>query len=169
MVWGSCKCELTVYDAYDILIIHEFTARKEMGSRLIDSASFSAWIYPEKIEIDNIKNYEPSVLKEGKRSGVTEKITTEGTAGTINITAGSIKNDSITRDDPHIVYFEFTPSEVIWYKFRYVSKVATTDLEPLVNETIPDYIAFLANGQAQTKTVSHFSGAYRVIVTPRRK
>jgi hypothetical protein len=169
MVWGSCKCQLVVYDAYNVQIIQEFTARKEMGSRLIDSASFSVWLYPEKVYIDDIKNYEPKVLEEGKRGGIAEKITTEGSAGSINISQGYIKTDSITHDDPPIVYIEFIPVEVIWYKFRYVSKVTATDLEPLVSETVPGYIAFLANGQAQTKSFPHSAGAYKVIVTPRRR
>ena len=171
--WGSLRCHIGVYDAYRVQVIHEFTAR--VGSQLIDSASFDVWLYPthaKKIEITDIKNYPPKVLHEGRKPPFREKIFTEDAPGSIDIT-NTIKSDSLSKDYPPEVYFEFTPKEILLYKFEVVARGTSSGIEPLFSLSIPAEISFIANGQVQRynsdmNNVTATEKNYKVIVTPRR-
>lgn len=137
---------------------------------MIDSASFNVWVYPahfRKIRITDIKNYLPKVLKEGKRAGIKETIFSEGALGTVNITE-PIKNDSLSKDYPPEVYFEFTPTEILVFKFQYVSRAGSSDMASFFGLSIPEEINFIANGKEQRYHVTATRHNYKLIVTPMR-
>jgi len=159
---------VNVYDAYKVQVIHEFTGRAGMGSKLIDSASFIVWVYSYKREVSGIRNYSPKVLKEGRNGPFKEKINVDDALGTIHITEG-IKNDSLSKDYPPEVYFEFTPNEVLLYKSQYSARGIPSDITPVFSKSLPEEINFIANGQVQRYNIYAASANYKLIVTPFRQ
>jgi hypothetical protein len=167
LVWGSVQDSISIYDAYRVQIIHEFTGRAGMGSKLIDSASFSVWIYPRRLKIDAIKNYKPIVIKEGKASAFKEKINVDEALGTIQITE-FIKNDSLSHDYPPEVYFEFPSYDILALKSQYSARGIKSELESLMVKSIPEEINFIANGKEQHINMTDNTTNYKLIVKPLR-
>ena len=160
------KCYVSVYDAYKISVINNFTGRVGMGGKLVDSASFVVVVDPEGVTIDEIKNYSPSVLKEGKRVGCKEKHYVEGAPGPINITE-TTKNFALSKDYPPEVYFEFPTPEILLYKFQYRCRGGVvTEIEPIYDESLPEEINFIANGKEQRYHVTAAHNDYHLIVKP---
>jgi hypothetical protein len=157
-----------IYDYYKAKIIHESTGRVGMGSELIDSATCYIFIQPpDKIWIDLIHNYPPTVLKEGKKAGIQEKLFVDnGVLGTLHITE-SVKLDSISHDYPPEVYIEFNTVTILTQRFQYVTRAGSSGIEPLFEPSLPQEINFIANGETQTYNV--YTGGhtkYKLIVTP---
>lgn len=165
--WGSCRCVISIYDVYRIKVENEYTGRAEMESQLIDSASFTVWVYPTKFLIKDISNYEPIILKQGKKDRFREKLSVDGALGTVHITEG-IKNDSLSHDYPPEVYFEFTPVTVTIFRAQYSGGPATSAITPIMEKSIPEEINFIANGQPQRYNITTPKRSYKLIVTPVR-
>lgn len=136
-----------------------------MGSKMIDSASCVVWIRPNRLGMNDIKNYPPKVLKEGSRIGVQEKLFTDGMLGTIHFTE-AIGNYSLSLDYPPEVYFEFKRFEIPAFKFQYHSRRGniTTDIETIQYLSIPEEINFIANGRHQVYNVGNGKTTYKLIV-----
>lgn len=115
------ECKVSVYDAYKIQVINEFTGRPGMNSQLIDSASFDLFVYPDSVTIWNIKNYEPIVIKEGKMGPFKEKIRVKNALGPIHITE-FIKNGSVSHAYPPVVHFEFPSHELPGLISKYTAR-----------------------------------------------
>ena len=168
-VQRALKCYVSVYDAYKISVIHNFSGRVGMGSKLVDSASFIVVVDPQSVTIDEIKNYSPSVLKEGKRVGCKEKHFVDGAPGPINITEAT-KAYTLSKDYPPEVYFEFKTSEVLLYKFQYQCRGGVvTEIEPINDQSMPEEINFIANGKEQRYHITAAHIDYHLIVKPLRK
>ena len=145
-----------------------------MNSELTDKGSFVVTIWPrEKFDIDEIKNYPPTVIKEGRNGPFKEKVITEGAEGSINLTA-SIKNKSLSEDNPPKVHLEFTPQHSLMCRLQYRGR-GTGNSEPTMVFTtaIPEEIKFIANGQAQEYIIDigHLDDedkTYKLVITPHR-
>ncbi len=174
IVWGTSKCDVTVFDKYNILLTHEFTGRGGMGSKLIDSASCTIEVYPDRIELSNIKNYAPIVLKEGRNGPFSEKIITDGASGSIHLTV-VFSNFKLSKDYPPEVYFEPATFEVLGYKVQHCARGSgCTDFQRIDLQTIVEEINFIANRKVQkiAFTIGHLDdieNTYKLIVTPYTK
>jgi len=168
--WGKAKCTLTVYDRYKILLTHQFTGRGGVGSKLIDSASCIANVYPDRVELTDIKNYEPIVIKEGRQGSVKEKIITTGASGTIHLTR-MVRNYALSKDYPPEVYFEPVTFDVLGYKAQYCARgIPCSEIERVDLKTITEEINFIANGRQQkiAFTIGHLDdieNTYKLVVT----
>lgn len=172
--WGKVKCKVTVFDMYNLLLVHEFTARGGLGSKLIDSASCIVEVYPDRVEIIRIKNYEPIVIKEGRQGPVREKIATAGASGTIHLTK-VFRNYKLSRDYPPEVYFEPVTFKALWYKAQYCARGAPcSEFERIDEDTVTEEINFIANGKQQkiAFTIGHLdydgNNTYKLVATPYR-
>jgi hypothetical protein len=163
----TLQYKLFVYDTYRVQIIHEFTGRPGMGSKLMDSASFRVIVSPLKIEIDGIKNYAPVVIKEGKAGDFKEKIDTRDALGSIQITE-FIKNEKLSHDYPPEVYFEFPSYEILAFKAMYSARGIKSPLESSTIKSIPEEINFIANGKEQHYDVTKNNTNYKLVVKPLR-
>jgi len=161
------KTNIEVYDKYHISVIHESTLRGGMGSKILDSANFNVYIYAHSFEVSGLNNYLPIVLKEGRRNQFKEKIIVDGAAGTVHITDG-IKNEKLSKDYPPVVYFEFTPYNVMICQFQHGARGAWTDPEPLFQKSLPEEIHFIANGKDQRYSLPAEGGDYKLVVKPIR-
>jgi hypothetical protein len=164
-IWGSCKCQIVIYDAYRIKITQQFTT--PMGSQLLDSATFSVWVYTDNIKIRDIKNYAPIVLKEGSMAGLREKLYTENALGTIHITE-SIKNATVSYTGVVGVDIEFNTFEITVAKFQYSSAGMRSEPQAITSMSAPENISFLADGTAHDDDVTWALGKYHLTVTPIR-
>jgi hypothetical protein len=147
-VLRTLQCKILIYDEYHIQIIHEFTGRTAMGSQLIDSGSFDVRISPVEIKIDNIKNYEPIVIKEGKNGPFREKIYVKGELGTVHITP-AINKTNLSKEYPPEVYIDFTRFKIPLYKYEYSARGIKGGIQSLTFLSIPSEITFVANGENQ--------------------
>ena len=163
-----------VYDAYEISLTHVFTSRGGLGSKLVDKASCIVWVYgfdELPLNITNVKNYPPEVIKEGRRGNVTEKIYPGGTIGTIDLKA--FFNYKVSKDYPPKVHFEPASVEVIAYKVQICTGGRCSEIEPETLQTIVEKINFIADGKVQNYeiTIGHLddeSNIYHLTVTPHR-
>ena len=90
-----------------------------MATTLIDSASCTVFVYPNKVLITDIKNYPPTVIKEAKQNYlIPHKIYTNEALGIIHLTESSV-NFSLSNDYPPEVYFELTPDTILVYKLQF--------------------------------------------------
>ena len=167
--WRSFSCEILVYDSYRVSVISEFTARIGMASKLVDSASFIVSIFPFKSYIDDIKNYEPIVIREGRNGPFKEKIFTDQAQGSIHLTE-VIKNFSLSKDNPPEVYFEFSSFLILRCVVQYSARGIKGPEESVYAKSIPGEINFIANGQEQHISEQNGEGGeYHVIVKPHRR
>ncbi|MFL5786930.1 MAG: hypothetical protein ACJ748_02665 [Flavisolibacter sp.] len=147
-VLRTLQCKILIYDEYHIQIIHEFTGRTAMGSQLIDSGSFDVRISPVEIKIDNIKNYEPIVVKEGKNGPFREKIYVKDELGTVHITP-AINKTNLSKEYPPEVYIDFARFKIPLYKYEYSARGIKGGIQSLSFLSIPSEITFVANGENQ--------------------
>jgi hypothetical protein len=148
--WKTFECRVKVWDMYRALLVHEFTGREGMDSKLVDSASFLIKLYPERVVVLNINNYPPKTMKEGSRMGVSEKIYLDGAPGTIDVKEDT-KGYKLSNKFPPDVYFEFKTSEILHYNMQYMIRRMRIETErvKITSKAIPENISFTANGQAQ--------------------
>lgn len=165
--WATCRCEILVYDGYKVSLIHEFTGRLEMGSELIDSASFVVYVYPGRFVIREIKNYPPRVLKEGRNGPFKEIFFNRDALGSIHITE-LIRRESLTKTSPPEVHFEFPSHQILWYKFKMSAKGFRSEVESMIAKSIPEKINFIANGESQRYETPTSTGKFTMIVSPYR-
>ena len=163
----TLQFKLFVYDTYIVQIFHEFTGRPGMGSILTDNASFRVIVSPLKMEIDDIKNYPPVVVKEGKTGPFKEKIDTKDALGSIHITE-FITNVKLSHDYPPEVYFEFPSYDILACKSTYSARGIKSPVESLTLKSIPEEINFIANGKEQHFAVTNNNTSYKLIVKPSR-
>lgn len=168
-ILGVVSCKILVYDEYKVEILLEHIGRASMGSLISDKGSFVVRVSPAfPFVINGIQNYEPNVIKEGKRGPFKEKVYTEGFPGMIHLVSEH-SYDSLSADYPPEVYFEFKPRELPICGIRYKSRGVISDLEKVYATSIPVEINFIANGQEQRYNISLGGGEkYKLIVTPYR-
>ena len=162
-------CYIQVFDAYRVSVISEFLTRAGMDGKLIDSANFTLYIWQSSLEVTDIKNYNPTVIKEGKQGPFREKLFTKAAQGSIHLTP-EIKVDSVRNKYPKVC-FEFQPvDEIVWYLFQTRARGIGGPVEPLVSPSIRVEINFLPNGEEQSYTTSlgKSKESYKVIIKPLR-
>jgi hypothetical protein len=159
-------CWILVYDAYRVKMEYEFTGRPGMGSKLVDSASFRIEFYSEDIKLEDIRNYPPQTLKEGRHMGITEKIFLDAAPGPINIRPGT-KNYSFTRGSPSEVYFEFTETPVLYYTIQYLAPRFHIETEKVTIscKSLPETFRFYTKRELQ-EFVHPENKNLRIIITP---
>lgn len=166
-IWGAVSCKILVYDEYKVEIMLEHTGRASMNSKISDKGSFVVRVSPVfPFALRDIQNYEPKVIKEGKKGPFKEKVYTEGFPGMIHLVSEH-SYDSLSTDYPPEVYFEFKPRELPICGIRHKSRGVISDLEKVYATSIPVEINFIANGQPQRYSVTIGGGEnYKLIVTP---
>jgi hypothetical protein len=166
-IWGVVSCKVKVYDEYLVEVLHRYTGRMGMHGEIADKGSFVVRVFPElNFEIGEIKNYVPSVIKEGRNGPFKEKIFTDGTEGTIHLLSTHIR-DSLSNDYPPEVYFEFKKREITMCRIQHSVRGITGELSALTFHAIPEEINFIANGREQLYNVTIGRGeTYKLVVTP---
>jgi hypothetical protein len=166
--WKTFQCKVTVWDKYSIKLVHEFTGREGMDSKLVDSASFLIELYPDQVVIRDVNNYPPKTKQEGSRMGVSEKIYLDGAPGTIDVKKET-KGYTLSKKFPPDVYFEFKTSETLYYTMQYMIRRMRIETErvKISSRSIPENIMFTANGQAQQYKYAT-NRDLEIIITPCR-
>ena len=165
----TLSCKIDIYDVYQVTV--NFTAEfpGANGTELTDSSTFFVWVYPERIVIDNIKNYTPYLSKVPKKSQCNIIIFTEGHNGHVHLKDG-YRNYKLSNDDPPEVYFQFLPMyETGILKFQWIChKVPPSPVETLHAIPISPEINFIANGQTQRINVTRYGVEYKTVIVPYR-
>jgi len=148
------KCFINIIDYYEATVLYEFPGRVGMGSQLSDSAIFLVQLRNRRISVRDIGNSPPKIIKQGQRAGCKEFHNVEYAQGPVHVTS-TIRHDSLSRDYPAEVYFEFVTAKVHWYKFQYRCRGGTvTELVSVDEDSLPIEINFIANGQRQQFNVN---------------
>ncbi len=171
-IWGIVNCQILIYDEYKIDITSVYTGRGEMHSQLSDKGSFVIRIYPEGnfyMDPAQIKNYPPTVIKEGKNGPFKEKVFTNNAQGHINFTSHS--NDKFTYGYPPKVSFDLESQEFLLCEFQHSARGIKGPIEPVHFKTIPEQISFVASGEVQEQSVWLYTRdiGYKMTVTPHRE
>jgi len=177
LVWGFCSTQIIVYDAYKVKVEHEATGRDWMNARIIDSATFLVSIFPKKMSgknfyIQNIKNYEPVVLKHGKSGPFKEKILPDGALGAVHIT-DQIQSPSLSNEYPPEVNFEYPLKLILYHKVQYSAGPYKAETVEINGYGVVSQVNFMANRLPQTITittnVTRTKETYKLIITPVEK
>lgn len=161
-------CKVEIYDQYIITAIFHWDERFDI--ELIDSASFTATVYAKKVVVTNIKNYPPSVKRVGGLpygAKGAKIVVDETTPGIINISQKDIGKPNMSNDQPPEIFFEVRSSPVTAFKFNWIpKKTPPKPVEPVVLDSMPNEINFIANGKHQViKNESHH---FQLVVDPVR-
>jgi hypothetical protein len=163
------KGKIKIYDRYSIKVEHQYMGRLSLKSEIVDSARFKIYVYPNRVQIADIQNYAPIVIKEGQNGVFKEKVFVDGAQGTIDITP-DYSDLKITKASPPEVYFTFKPRELLMCKIKHGAKGIWGETSELPYLSLPEEINFIANGQPQVYNVTHGGRGenYKLIVTPIR-
>jgi hypothetical protein len=161
-------CKIEIYDSYEIEVKGEFTVRTEMNSEISDHATLLAVLYAKELYIEKIKNYEPVVIREGKKGPFKEDLSVKGALGSINLIQG-VKNYSLSKDYPPEVSFEFPSVEILWCQSRYSARGIKGDWQSVTGKSIPGEIQFIANGEEQKILKKIEGGVYVITIKPFRE
>lgn len=166
----TLKCNILVYDAYNITVIHKQEYRVIMGNELTDSSSFFVWVYPGRIVIDNIKNYPPFLTRSTRRGPCSLIIFTSGADGSLHLADG-YRDLQISNDHPPEVLFRFLSTyEKTICRFSWVCPGMRPTLEENLREVpLAPEINFIANGNIQRINVNDNGTLYKLIIVPYRR
>ena len=168
-VWGYCTTKIIVFDAYKMSITHAGTAGLDFGSQINDGADFVAAIFPKTflnkiVSVEQITNYAPVVVKNGKAGPFKEINSVVGAEGSVHIT-DQIKDARLSDDYPPKVFFEFNTDKVLWRTTTYTAPGGVVTRKEEVRERpIPFAIYFNADGQDQYPDVSKYARAGEEVI-----
>jgi hypothetical protein len=135
--------------------------------KISDKADFTAKIFPDKVVLTDIKNYQPTVQLRNPPQCKTKVSIDKTCVGIIDIMEANLVKFSVSKNNPPKIVLQFREKQNLLYKLQYICKKISSPVTDITGYSAPDDIKFLANGQSQTYYDDVTS--VQIIITPGEK
>ena len=162
----TLKTKISIYDMYRVSVIHDLKHGHKPGEELIiDSATFIATIFPDRVTLSDIQNFPPSAELRDPPQCKAKVIIDQSCVGSVNIANEDIYNYMVSKDSPPEIFWEVRSKKNLAYKFQYICKQMSTPVTDMFLDSLPTEIRFIANGQQQSVS---YGSQLKIVVNPVR-